>query len=283
MKNGMRMTLLVVVGLVGAAALLWTGFFLGRSTRDMWGAHHPEMMSRSIWDGRGGYPSWDRDHMGPGMMKRKRPGDSRGRSWIPGGGMGMMDDYRGQEPAEVLSVEEAHGEVNTYLASFQGEDLAVGEIMVFDNHAYAIVVEESTGIGAFELLIDPVTGEVTPEPGPNMMWNVKYGMRSASRVCGPMGRGMMGGYKPRGQAENVNGVDLAVSEEEALQAAQEYLDEYSPGVRVTDEITRFYGYYTIDVERDGDITGMLSVNGYTAQVFPHTWHGEFVEMSEGGH
>ena len=38
--------------------------------------------------------------------------------------------------------------------------------------------------------------------------------------------------------------------------------------------------YTIDLERDGQIVGMLSVNGYDGQVFPHTWHGTFIEMSE---
>jgi hypothetical protein len=26
---------------------------------------------------------------------------------------------------------------------------------------------------------------------------------------------------------------------------------------------------------------MLSVNGYSGQVFLHTWHGDLVEMSEG--
>jgi hypothetical protein len=36
-------------------------------------------------------------------------------------------------------------------------------------------------------------------------------------------------------------------------------------------------------KHDGETVGMLSVNGYTGQVFPHTWHGDFVEMSESTH
>jgi hypothetical protein len=28
------------------------------------------------------------------------------------------------------------------------------------------------------------------------------------------------------------------------------------------------------------IVGMLSVNGYTGQIFLHTWHGNFIEESE---
>ena len=57
----------------------------------------------------------------------------------------------------------------------------------------------------------------------------------------------------------------------------------TPAVALSDveEVSPFYGYYTIDVERDGKIIGMLSVNGYTKQVFLHTWHGNFIDMREG--
>ena len=47
------------------------------------------------------------------------------------------------------------------------------------------------------------------------------------------------------------------------------------------DVDGFYGYYTIDILRDGRIAGMLSVNGYTRQVFLHTWHGNLLEMVEG--
>ena len=43
---------------------------------------------------------------------------------------------------------------------------------------------------------------------------------------------------------------------------------------------QFYGYYTLDFEKDGRIAGMLSVNGYSGQVFLHTWHGTFIEEAE---
>ena len=74
--------------------------------------------------------------------------------------------------------------------------------------------------------------------------------------------------------------ELSVNPEDALKVAQSYLDQFAPGVDVSDEITKFYGYYTIDIEENGEIVGMLSVNGFTRQVFPHTWHGDFIEMSE---
>jgi hypothetical protein len=45
-----------------------------------------------------------------------------------------------------------------------------------------------------EVLINRPGNRVYPEPGPNMMWNTKYGMMSGGgygRMMGP-GRGMMG-------------------------------------------------------------------------------------------
>jgi len=197
-----------------------------------------------------------------------------------GTGPGMMGGYdsSGLTDAAPLSVDQVRGAVERYLAAIGNDDLGLEEIMIFDNHAYAIVVEESTGIGAFELLIDPVTLAVYPEHGPNMMWNLKYGMMSG--YGGGMGPGMMGrGYRYDSRVPDVS-AEMPVSADEALQAAQGYLDANLAGVVVSDEITAFYGYYTIDLERDGQIIGMLSVNGFTGQVFLHTWHGDFIMMSE---
>ena len=44
---------------------------------------------------------------------------------------------------------------------------------------YVVVVEKGTGIGAMELIVER-NGFVQPEPGPNMMWNTKYGHMAAS-------------------------------------------------------------------------------------------------------
>jgi hypothetical protein len=32
--------------------------------------------------------------------------------------------------------------------------------------------------------------------------------------------------------------------------------------------------------KDNQPAGMLSVNGYSGQIFLHTWHGTFIEMWE---
>jgi stress response protein YsnF len=46
------------------------------------------------------------------------------------------------------------------------------------------------------------------------------------------------------------------------------------------EDEEFYGYYTLHTEKDGEITGMLSVNGYSGEIWYHSWHGPFIAMEE---
>ncbi len=82
--------------------------------------------------------------------------------------------------------------------SLRNSDLALTEVMEFAYNFYAEVEEKSTGIQAFEILIDRYNGIVYPEPGPNMMWNTKnghmggYGMMG-SGMMGPWGGGWRGG------------------------------------------------------------------------------------------
>jgi hypothetical protein len=90
---------------------------------------------------------------------------------------------------------------------------------------------------------------------------------------------MMGGYAWSATPADVS-AEMTVSAPQALEAAQKFLDAYQPGLTVAEEAEPFYGYYTIDTLKDGKVTGMLSVNGFTGQVFPHTWHGTFIEMSD---
>jgi hypothetical protein len=57
------------------------------------------------------------------------------------------------------------------------------------------------------------------------------------------------------------------------------LKHVRPGTAADEEADAFYGYYTLHVLTDGKMTGVLSVNGYTGQVWYHTWHGAFVDMA----
>ena len=85
---------------------------------------------------------------------------------------------------------------------------------------------------------------------------------------------MMGG-SPQASPET----EMPVSPEQATQVAEDYLNCISPGTE-TEEPDQFYGYYTLHTLQDEEVTGMLSVNGYTGQVWYHSWHGPFIAMEE---
>ena len=165
-----------------------------------------------------------------------------------------------------MSYEEVEKAIELYIADYRDTDLHLGEIMIFNNHAYAQVVEEESGIGAFELLVDPSTLSVYPEQGPNMMWNEKYGHMRGESMMG-------GGYSAEGN-------DMPISGNEAVRIADEYLEDRARGLTADDHADPFYGYYTIHTIKNGEVYGMLSVNAYSGQVIIHSWHGDFIEMSD---
>lgn len=202
--------------------------------------------------------------MGPGVGSRGQM--MSGGCPMAGPRMAMMG--MGWSPGFVAQdMMQAAQAAQLYVVAFwRDPDLVVKEVMEFSNQFYVQIEERSTGIGAMELLVEKLTGLVHPEPGPNMMWNIKYGHMAR-------GMGMMGLW----QAPTAT---MPLGPEQAAQLAQQYLDAYMPGAKVTEEIIPFYGYYTIDLERAGRIFGMLSVNGFTGQVWYHGWHGQFLGIWE---
>ena len=161
-------------------------------------------------------------------------------------------------PEAPVTVDTAAELVRDQLARWGYGNLAPKEVMEFTNHFYVLVVEKGTGKGAMQLLVER-NGFVHPEPGPNMMWNTKYGHMGSWRS-------LPWGTPP-------------VSRERARELAQESLTQTYPGT-TADEGTELYGYFTFDVLRDGRPVGMLSVNAYTGQVWYHGWHGAFVRQKE---
>jgi hypothetical protein len=207
--------------------------------------------------------SRDRYGYGPGMM-----GGGYGYGMMGGGyGPGMMvsgwDATQGNTPEELglerISLEDARKRVSAYLDSYGYKNLLIDEIMEFDQNFYALIKEKDTGKSAFELLVDPYRGYVGPEPGPNMMWNVKYGHMSWTS-----------------QAPDTMPVSVA----KARESAQNYLDKIGKGYSVEEKPDEFYGYFTAHILKGDQILGMLSINGYTGQVWFHSWHGTFRSMDK---
>ncbi|MFT7585128.1 MAG: hypothetical protein ACI9EW_001551 [Cellvibrionaceae bacterium] len=205
---------------------------------------------------------------------------------------GQMGGFIGASNADPLTLEEAETIISTYLAALNNDKLDQDEIMIFDNHAYAQIVDTSSELGAFELLIDFGTGSVYPEPGPNMMWNTEYGMMA---VSGGMNMMMNSGNLTGQMSDNFtgdmmnrsfgNGLDVEINftASEAVEIAQDYLDIYLTGKTADETADVFPGYYTLHVLENEDTIGMLSVNAFSGQVFYHNWHGELIEMSDDAH
>ncbi|MCG9479065.1 MAG: hypothetical protein K9H14_02505 [Actinomycetia bacterium] len=189
-------------------------------------------------------------------------------------GTGRGYDFRSEDRGHMLrgflqggaatsySFEEVENLTNEYLERNNLLGLEIAEIMEFSRNFYIEIFELDTGISAMELLVDKNTGAIFPEYGPNMMWNLKYGMHPQIPL-------------------SQNDIDMDISEDRALQLAERYLAKTNIGEFVGDEIEKFYGYYTIHtLTEDGDIAGMLSVNEFTGEVWYHNWHGIFIDMEE---
>jgi hypothetical protein len=290
MNKTLSTILLVALILILTGGAFFAGTVYARSTNfGMW-----SMMGRY---GRGGmtlapgaHLSWRTvpGNAGVNMMGNFNQGANS--SYGPGGMMGgnggmlnMMDGY-GYNNSDLtpLTVEQATSAAEKYLANLENADLQIAEVMIFANNAYIVVKETSTGMGAFELLADSSSQTAYPEHGPNMMWNVKYGGLNHEYMMGGNGgmMSMMGGFGWDTSIPAEASAKLTVSPEQAIEYAQAYLDaNISGAVAATDPIN-FYGYYTLDFEKDGKIAGMLSVHGDSGQIFLHTWHGTFIEESE---
>ena len=187
------------------------------------------------------------------------PGGGFGPGGMMGSG-GMMVPGTGtyQPNGQRLTLAQATTIATKFTQSRTDLGFKIGEVMEFQYNFYVDYVEVSTGIHAFEALVDPYTGDLYPEPGPSVMWNTKYGMMS----------GVLWGA-----ASGTTAMTLTAAQAQA--AGQSFLNGYLPGSKVSDT-SQFYGYYTMDFTMNGKTYGMLSVNGYTGQVWYHSWHGQYL-------
>jgi hypothetical protein len=193
---------------------------------------------------------------GGGMMGRLGNGHGFG-GIMSGYGYTAAYTYNGS----ALDINTAATIAKNYVASIGNNDLVVKQVEEYSANFYVQVNEKSTGNGAFELLINKYTGSIYPEMGPNMMWNTKYGM---------MRSGILGGIF------GTPTTSMTVTAAQATTDATQYLNTFLPGT-TTGDVTTFYGYYTIEVLNGTTTSGMLSINGYSGNVWVHTWHGTFIQ------
>jgi hypothetical protein len=174
--------------------------------------------------------------------------------------------------ATALTIDQATQAAQRYVTALNNPDLKVAEVEEYIGNFYVQVHEVSTGNGAFELLVDKYRGNVYPEMGPNMMWNTKYTTSQGMMSMFNGFRGMMG-------LQITASTPMTITLDQAKTDAQQFLSSNMAGTSVGDA-TKFHGYYTLEVLQNGSSYGMLSINGYTGQVWYHTWHGTFVQQTE---
>ena len=131
--------------------------------------------------------------------------------------------------------------------------LQPGEVMWFDNGFY-VELKDGAGAPATEVIVDPRTGTVSTEPGPAMMWNTSFGMRAGS------------------------GGDV-VDSTKAREIANSWLAANRAGTTIAG-IDAYPGYFTMDLQRNGAVIGMMSVRSVGGAVWYHTWHGAFIAMED---
>src|SRR3990172_9743431 len=143
MNTTLRNTLIVLAVLVLAGALFFAGSVYARTS-----VFRPFNMM--------GYFDKDVNAYGPSMMRgngNMMSGSGYGPGMMTNGRGPMMYGY-GFNTADLtpLTIEQAQTAAENYLATLDNADLKIADIMIFDNNAYIVVKEISTGNGAFELL-----------------------------------------------------------------------------------------------------------------------------------
>ena len=179
------------------------------------------------------------NRMGPGMMGYGMMGQGMT------GGMGMMAIYTAD--SRPVAEADAHTRATAFANRFY-PGTTIGDFMEFSLNYY-VELRDASNTSVAEVLVDRYTGTVTPEPGPNMVWNTGYRGQSFSQAV---------------TYDSARGKILA----------EQFLADYLPGASVQ-ESTSYPGYYTFDYGR-GTTEGMLSVNAYTGGIWVHTWHGQFI-------
>jgi hypothetical protein len=130
--------------------------------------------------------------------------------------------------------------------------------MWFDNGFY-VELKDGAGKPATEVIVDPSTGAVNTEPGPAMMWNTRFGMHGGS--------------------QGTNTYAETVGSAKARAIATEWLAANRAGTTI-ESIDAYPGYLTLDLKRNGVVSGMLSVSSSSGAVWYHTWHGAFIALED---
>lgn len=217
--------------------------------------------------------------------------------------------------ATPISADAARAAAEAWLDANGHAELATGEVVVFERHAWVVVNDGA--VGAFDLIVAH-DGTVV-HPSPTMHWNERDdlpatamddmhatmgGMMSGSGMSGMMGgqhgrhhgqgmTGDMGAMMGGMHAGNGNGscpmtagdaagepLATPLTTAEALARAQAWLDANDAGAVAVDPLA-FPGYVIVHSERDGALSGLLAVRTTTGAVLGFAHWGAVLEYAAG--
>jgi len=75
--------------------------------------------------------------------------------------------------------------------------------------------------------------------------------------------------------------NMAITVEQAKALAQTYLDATNNGTSVG-QTTVYYGFYTMQVLKDGNPVGMMAIYGTTGTATYYSWLGTFMQQKTAG-
>jgi hypothetical protein len=107
---------------------------------------------------------------------------------------------------------------------------------------------DGAGTRLGEVLVDRYSGAVVPEPGPNLLWNTRWGIAAGTTSA------------------------MRYDEATAKELAARFLAGYLPAASVRAS-EAFPGYDTFAYGRGQMVEGLLSVNTMTGVVWVHAWLG----------
>lgn len=231
--------------------LACTGIIMVALVQPIQGQMGPGMMGNQGYN----YSYGPGTRMGSGMMGYSGYNSSYGPGMTSNMMMGnMMAIYYPE--SKPITQDEALKNMQKFTTQY-GPNVKIEDFMAFSSNYYAVLNDTSSNQDIAEILVDRYSGSTYPEPGPNMMWNTRFG---AGRTQG-----------------GSTGYDLAG----AQKLAEDFLTGYLPGAQIK-ESHSMPGYYTFDFGRN-DTESMLSVNAFSGQIWIHTWHGPYLgEMNSTG-
>jgi hypothetical protein len=158
--------------------------------------------------------------------------------------------------------------VNDYLLNLNDPNLQAEEIIEFANDFYIRFSEKDTGINAFAALVDPYTGRMYAGHHADRYWNTKYRGEAYQTSRG-------GGSK----SEDWPSGPMTITQDQALSNVQSAIHNYIAGGEVG-IAEPFFGYYTIPLLQQGNVVGLVNVNGYTGGLCYEACHGSLISRME---